>query len=156
MLGPTAAAISCPALASAESTMTDALEPIRLSIETPADPETAWGAITDPDRIAEWFTDASPLGRVGDPYRLDFGDSAVDGHVLAVDPGRHFAHSWSWDGADPSEQTVVSWTVEPLGRGGSRIVLEHAGWADGDDTPRDDHLGYWESYLEDLAALLAG
>ena len=139
-----------------DSTMTDALEPIRLSIETPADPETAWAAITDPDRIAEWFTDASPLGSVGDPYRLDFGDSAVDGHVLSVEPGRHFAHSWSWDGADPSEQTVVSWTVEPLGRGGSRIVLEHAGWAAGDDTPRDDHLGYWEAYLEDLAALLAG
>jgi len=47
--------------------MTAPLEPIRLSIETPADPETAWQAITDPDRIAEWFTDASPLGGVGDP-----------------------------------------------------------------------------------------
>jgi uncharacterized protein YndB with AHSA1/START domain len=135
--------------------MTDGLEPIRLSIETPADAETAWQAVTDPDRIAEWFTDASPLGIVGDPYRLDFGDSTVDGHLLAVEPGRHFAHTWSWDGADATEQTVVSWTVEPLGDG-SRIVLEHAGWAEGDDALRDDHLGYWESYLEDLAALLAG
>jgi uncharacterized protein YndB with AHSA1/START domain len=135
--------------------MTDALEPIRLSIETPADAEAAWQAVTEPDRIAEWFTDASPLGRVGDPYRLDFGDSTVDGHLVAVEPGRHFAHTWSWDGADATEQTVVSWTVEPLGDG-SRIVLEHAGWAEGDDALRDDHLGYWESYLEDLAALLAG
>jgi uncharacterized protein YndB with AHSA1/START domain len=59
--------------------MTAPLEPIRLSIETPADPETAWQAISDPDRVAEWFTDASPVGGVGDPYRLDFGDSAVDG-----------------------------------------------------------------------------
>jgi uncharacterized protein YndB with AHSA1/START domain len=135
--------------------MTDPLEPIRLSIETPADAETAWQAITDPDRIAEWFTDASALGRVGDPYRLDFGDSAVDGQVLAVEAGRQFSYSWSWDGGDGSEPTVVSWTVEPLA-GGSRIVLEHGGWADGDDALRGDHLGYWESYLEDLAALLAG
>jgi uncharacterized protein YndB with AHSA1/START domain len=136
--------------------MTAPLEPIRLSIETPADPETAWQAISDPDRVAEWFTDASPLGAVGDPYRLDFGDSAVDGEVLAVEPGHHFAHSWSWDGGDPGDRTVVSWTVEPAGRGGSRIVLEHGGWSDGADALRDDHLGYWESYLEDLAALLAG
>jgi uncharacterized protein YndB with AHSA1/START domain len=136
--------------------MTTKLEPIRLSIETPADAETAWQAISDPDRLAEWFTDASPLGGVGDPYRLDFGDSAVDGLVLAVEPGRHFAHTWSWDGGESSEQTIVSWTVEPLGRDGSRVVLEHGGWADDDDALRDDHLGYWESYLEDLAALLAG
>jgi uncharacterized protein YndB with AHSA1/START domain len=134
--------------------MTTALEPIRLTIETPADAETAWQAITDPDRIADWFTDASPLGAVGDPYRLDFGDSAVDGRVLALDRGHSFAHSWAWDGAD-AEQTVVTWTVDALD-GGSRIVLEHGGWADGDDALRDDHLGYWESYLEDLAALLAG
>ena len=41
--------------------------------------------------------------------------------------------------------------------GGSRITLEHGGWPEttGDDTTRDDHLGYWEAYLEDLAALLA-
>ena len=135
--------------------MTDPLEPIRLSIETPADAETAWLAITDPDRIAEWFTDASPLGGVGDAYRLDFGDSAVDGRILAVETGRGFSHTWSWDGGDDTEPTVVSWTVEPL-PGGSRIVLEHGGWADGDDALRGDHLGYWESYLEDLAALLAG
>jgi uncharacterized protein YndB with AHSA1/START domain len=135
--------------------MIDALEPIRLSIETPADAETAWQAITEPDRIAEWFTEASALGRVGDPYRLDFGDSAVDGEVLAVEAGRQFSYSWSWDGGEGAEPTVVSWTVEPLG-GGSRVVLEHGGWADGDETLRGDHLGYWEAYLEDLAALLAG
>jgi uncharacterized protein YndB with AHSA1/START domain len=134
--------------------MTTQLEPIRLTIESPADADTAWQAISDPDRVAEWFTDASPVGAVGDPYRLDFGDSAVEGRILSVEPGRHFAHSWAWDGAD-GDETVVRWTVEAFGTG-SRIVLEHGGWADGDDALRDDHLGYWESYLEDLGALLAG
>jgi uncharacterized protein YndB with AHSA1/START domain len=132
--------------------------PILLTIETPADVETAWEAITDPDRIAEWFTDASPLGKTGDPYRLDFGDSIVDGVVVDVQPGRRFAHTWSWEGADTGEQTLVCWTVEPVAGGGSRISLEHSGWPETtrDDTGRDDHLGYWEAYLDDLAALLAG
>lgn len=134
-------------------------DPIQLTVETPADTDLAWETITDPDRIAEWFTDASPLGRPGDPYRLDFGDSAVDGAVVSVDPGRGFAYTWTWEGSEEgAAETLVSWTVQPLPGGGSTITLEHGGWPEttSDDTARDDHLGYWEAYLEDLAALLAG
>jgi uncharacterized protein YndB with AHSA1/START domain len=133
-------------------------DPIQLAIETPADPETAWLAITDPDRIAEWLTDASPLGVPGDPYRLDFGDGAVAGVVLRVEPGRSFAHTWSWEGAEPDQATIVEWTVEALPAAGSRVRLDHGGWPEttADDSSRDEHLRYWESYLEDLAALLAG
>ena len=136
--------------------MTSTLAPIELSIETPAPPDLSWEAITDPDRIVEWFTTASSLGRPGDAYRLDFGDSVVEGVIVSVDPGRSFSHTWSWD--DPgTETTVVTWTVEPVRGGGSRVLLEHAGWTTGsDETARDDHRGYWQSYLEDLAALLAG
>jgi len=132
--------------------------PIELTIETPADAELAWEAITDPDRIAEWFTDASALGKPGDPYRLDFGDSVVEGAVVSVDPGRSFSHTWAWDGGEDGGETLVTWSVETLAGGGSRITLEHGGWpkTTSDDTARDDHLGYWEAYLEDLAALLAG
>ena len=94
--------------------------PIQLSIETPADLETAWAALTDPDRVTEWFTDVSPLGAPGDPYRIDFGDSSVEGVVVDVQPGRRFAHTWRWEGADADEQTLVSWTVEAVGDDGRR------------------------------------
>ena len=138
--------------------MTVRPQPIELSIETPADPELAWDALTDPDRVAEWFTDATPVGRPGDPYRLDFGDSVVEGAIASVDPGRSFAYTWSWEGSEDGTDTLVTWTVEPLPGGGSRITLEHGGWppTTADDTARADHLGYWEAYLEDLAALLDG
>jgi uncharacterized protein YndB with AHSA1/START domain len=131
--------------------------PIVLSIETPADPETAWEAITDPDRVAEWFADATPLGQPGDAYRLDFGDSVVEGVIVNVEPGRSFAHTWVWEGEDADQATLVTWTVEPIPAGGSHVMLSHGGWPDAtpDDTTRDDHRGYWEAYLEDLAALLA-
>ena len=133
-------------------------EPIVLSIETPADVETAWSALTDPDRVAEWFTDVSPLGAIGDPYRIDFGDSSVEGVIVDVQPEHRFAYTWRWEGSDAGEQTLVSWTVEPVGDDGTRISLEHTGWpaTTADDTTRDDHAGYWQAYLEDLEALLAG
>ena len=138
--------------------MTTKPPPIQLTIETPADAESAWEALTDPDRVAEWLTDASPIGQPGDPYRLDFGDSIVDGVVVDLQPGHRFAHTWLWEGSGAEEQTLVSWTVEPLAHGGSRILLEHGGWpaTTPDDKTRDDHQGYWEAYLDDLAALLAG
>ena len=39
-----------------------------------------------------------------------------------------------------------------------KVTLCHEGWppTTPDDTARDDHLGYWSAYLEDLAALLSG
>ena len=132
--------------------------PIELSIETPADPEAAWEAITDPDRVAEWLTDASPVGHPGDPYRLDFGDSVVDGTVVELEPGRVFSHTWTWEGDEDAPQTLVTWRIEAVPGGGSLVELVHDRWPEttSDDTSRDDHLGYWQAYLEDLLALLSG
>ena len=139
------------------ATMTTALPPIVLEIETAAQPPDAWAALTVPERIVEWFTDASPLGPVGTAYRLDFGDgSVVEGVVTELEPGRRFAHTWAWADAEPGQQTVVSWSVEPLAGGGSRVTLVHDGWTEAglDASAREDHEGYWIGYLEDLAAVL--
>ncbi|HEX5450960.1 MAG TPA: SRPBCC domain-containing protein [Candidatus Limnocylindrales bacterium] len=138
--------------------MVETLLPITVRFETPASAADTWAALTEPALVAEWFTDASPLGVVGDPYRLDFGDgSVVEGVVLEVDRGHRFAYSWTWLDSDPPTETVVSWTVETLPDGGSRVTLVHDGWAEADADPatRADHEGYWTGYLDDLAALLA-
>jgi len=139
--------------------MAEPLPPIVLTIETPAPPDDVWAALTEPERIAEWFTDASPLGGVGDVYRLDFGDgSVVEGVLTQVEPGRRFAHTWVWADPEPSPETLVTWSVEPIGPGGSRITLTHAGWDEAgvDEATRDDHEAYWSGYLDDLEAILAG
>jgi uncharacterized protein YndB with AHSA1/START domain len=133
------------------------LPPIVLSIETAAAPEAVWSALTEPERIVEWFTEATALGAVGDAYRLDFGDgSAVEGVITLVEPGRRFAHTWTWSDVEPSHETLVTWSIEPIADGGTRVTLTHAGWAEAgaDEAIRDDHEGYWSGYLDDLADLL--
>lgn len=133
--------------------------PIDLTVESAVAPDRAWQALTDPRVIAEWFTDASPVGRVGDPYRLDFGDaSVVEGVVTELEPGRRFSYTWRWSDAESHEETHVAWSVERRDDGGTSIRLVHDGWAEAglDETVRDDHEGYWTGYLEDLAAILAG
>ena len=141
------------------------LPPIILVLETAAPPDEVWTTLTRPERIAEWFTEASPLGAVGEPYRLDFGDgSVVEGIVTSLEPGQSFSHTWAWaddDGADDPatpRATEVTWLVEPLDGGGTRVTLTHGGWdaAGIDDATRDDHEAYWSGYLDDLEAILAG
>ena len=138
--------------------MGERLPPIIIQIETPAPPVEAWAALTEPDRIAEWFTDASPLGGVGDAYRLDFGDgSVVEGVIREVELGRRFAHTWAGADIEPPQETLVTWSVEALPDGGGRVTLVHDGWSEAgaDRATRGDHEGYWTGYLDDLAEVLA-
>lgn len=132
--------------------------PIDRSIRTIADLETAWRTISEPERVVLWFTDVSPLGPVGSPYRIDFGDgSVVAGTVVAIEPGRRFAHTWAWEGAVPAEVTRVEWSVAPQPDGGSVVRLVHDGWETaGGETARDEHDGYWAGYLDDLSDVLGG
>jgi uncharacterized protein YndB with AHSA1/START domain len=137
--------------------MPDPIDPIVLTADTTGHPDAAWAALTRPERIVEWFTDASPVGAVGDPYRLDFGDgSVIEGRIARLEPNRVLSYTWAWADAEPREETVVTWRLEPLPTGGTRILLEHDGWteAGSDVVTRNEHAGYWEGYLEDLAAVL--
>lgn len=132
--------------------------PIDLSIESDVPLERAWATLTDPVLVATWLTDASKVGRVGDPYRLDFGDgSVIEGVIAEIERGRRFAYTWIWAGSAPHEETQVTWTVERRDGGGTTIRLVHDGWAESgqDEAARNDHEGYWVGYLEDLAAILA-
>ena len=132
--------------------------PIDLMVETDVAPDRVWAALTEPRLVAEWLTDASPVGRIGDPYRLDFGDgSVVEGVVTDLEPGRRFAYTWHWAGAEIHEETLVDWSVERRDDGGTSVRLVHDGWGEAglDESVRDDHEGYWAGYLEDLAAVLA-
>ena len=136
---------------------TPKISPIHLNRRVRTPRAAAWAAITEPDQVAQWFATVTPLGKVGDPYRIEFEDgSAVVGRLLAIDPGRRFVHGWAWEGDEAGATTRVTWAVEPMSTGGSRIVLEHDGWADAGlgQSDRDEHAGYWEAYLDDLRALL--
>lgn len=135
------------------------VEAIELTIETPAGPALAWAYLTEPDLVAEWFTEVAALGAIGDVHRIDFGEgSVVEGEILELEPGRRFAHGWAWTDAERLSErpTRVEWRVEPLSGGGSRIRLRHDGWAEAgaDDAIRDDHEAYWSGYLDDLRDLL--
>lgn len=69
--------------------------------------EKVWGALTIPERIADWFTDMQfiPEPRLGARVELRFPDddppyAMLQGEVLAFEPPRLFVWSWN-DGVNP-------------------------------------------------------
>lgn len=136
---------------------TSAIAPIRIVGETLAPPETVWAALTEPDQVARWFAESTPIDDgEGAVYAIDFGDgNVIDGVIHELIPGRRLTYTWQWRGQEAGP-TLVTWDVEAVESEGTKITLTHDGWveAGADEAIRDDHAGYWEGYLADLLDLL--
>jgi uncharacterized protein YndB with AHSA1/START domain len=81
--------------------------------------EKVWAALTVPERIADWFTDMTfvPEARLGARVELRFDEppyQMVNGEVVAFDPPRLFAWTWSHESHPHS---VVRCELEPDGDG---------------------------------------
>jgi uncharacterized protein YndB with AHSA1/START domain len=87
------------------------------------DRETVWRMLTEPQQFVQWLAPGSIELREGGRVHIDFGDSGVviDSTVLAFDPPRLIAYSWSsgteperplrWDLAAASEGTALTLTM---------------------------------------------
>ncbi|HYH30583.1 MAG TPA: SRPBCC family protein [Pseudonocardia sp.] len=77
-------------------------------------PEKVWRAMTEPERLADWFpARITPELRVGGAVAFEFGD---DGVVTDLDPPRLIAYTWGGD--------HLRWELRPEGAG-TRLVLVH-------------------------------
>ena len=136
--------------------MSETLPPIVLEIVAAVPAADAWTVLTDPARVADWLTDVTPLGAVGDPYRLDFGDgSIVDGVVQLVEPGHRFAHTWAWLDVSPRQETVVTWTLSPA-EGGTNVRMEHSGFRPEDEGFHQGAGHGWRKMVDGLERVAAG
>ncbi|HZZ67516.1 MAG TPA: SRPBCC family protein [Phenylobacterium sp.] len=113
--------------------------------------EKVWAAITVPERIAEWFTEATVDLRIGGTVTLNWPEDnyRMSGVIIELDPPRLFA--WTW----PHEQhpdSVVRWELSPDGDG-CRLTLTQTGMVD--PVLRSVAAG-WHTYLECLAGGVDG
>ena len=131
----------------------------RPRVRDPGTAGEAWAALTEPDLVAEWFTDASPLGRVGRPVppRLRRRQRGRGRHPRARARPRVRPHVGlgrrgpaAGDARHLDRRAAARWRraghprPRRLGRGRRRRDRS------GTTTRR-----YWSGYLDDLAALLA-
>jgi uncharacterized protein YndB with AHSA1/START domain len=104
---------------------------IQLEFDYAHPPAAVWEAITDPKRLGEWLmpNDFAPV--VGHRFRFTMPpkpgfDGIIYCEVKEIDPPRRLVYTWS--GKWGSEDTIVTWTLEPTAAGGTRLTLTHAGF----------------------------
>jgi uncharacterized protein YndB with AHSA1/START domain len=147
------------------------LDTIEKHILINAPAETVYQVITEPDHIAQWFTDAADLDPVpGREGSLTFTDRAtsqpmaVNLTVQAAEPPHRFAFRWAYpDGEQPREgnSLLVEFTLTPEGTS-TRLRVTESGFA-ALSRPESDKAAYyqdhdkgWDTHLASLKNHVAG
>lgn len=106
--------------------------------------EKVWAALTVPERLTDWFAEASvDRMAVGGTIQLYFtgADYRSIARITAYDPPRTIA--WTWSDPDGSKASNVRFDLEPDGDG-CRLTLTHS------DLPVNEARGVapgWHAHL---------
>ena len=137
-------------------------------IDIAAPPSRVFAALTDPEQLQRWFTDAScPVkfwrmdAHLGGSYsyateKSNFVVNGVDefkchGEITEIDPPRLLVYTWfgNWH-LDPPKETVVRWELTPT-VSGTHVKVTHGGLAQ-EPEARKDYSGGWAGVVEKLKA----
>ncbi|WP_327583769.1 SRPBCC domain-containing protein [Nonomuraea sp. NBC_00507] len=137
-------------------------------IEAPVD--VVWGAVTEPDQISSWFTNAAVIDvREGGKGALTWTDRAAiditepvtaEITVVTLDRPRLFSFRWAYpEGAVPREgnSVLVEFTLTPEGES-TRLRVTESGLSEIDWTEEQkatytqEHTHGWSKHLADLVA----
>lgn len=133
---------------------------VRAEVQIGASRETVWRAIVDPELTRQYVygtrlrTTLVPGSRYA--YVADGEVEAVNGEVLACEPGRRLVLTWAahWDPeVEKDAPSRVSWELQDLGAGRTRLSVVHdrfagrtATWASSKDA--------WTFLLSSLKSLV--
>ena len=132
--------------------MPEGLFEMRFERLIPRPIERVWGALTIPERLADWFGEPVEIDlRVGGNYLVMFPgglDDLVEGRIIACEPPRVLAFEWFGTGGN----TVVRWELAPLADG-CRLVFHQTGltpwWFLGG-------AAGWADFVDDLVSVASG
>jgi uncharacterized protein YndB with AHSA1/START domain len=118
----------------------------------PHPPERVWHALVDPAELGTWLMPTDFVPEVGRTFTFDARPALgmVAGEVLEVEAPRLLRCRWSGQFGD----TEVSFELTPVDAG-TRLRLEHRGWAPRDEAERDGFDAGWADKLrKDLPEVL--
>ncbi|MDH3235453.1 MAG: SRPBCC domain-containing protein [Alphaproteobacteria bacterium] len=137
-------------------------ERLTLRLTVPMRALTVWQALTARAHIARWWGEHVRLeprlgGRFVERWRNDGRDIVTTGAIIAWDPPRELALSWSDD--DWTAATELRITLQDVDEG-CLITLDHGGWerlAESHRAPLiEAHADGWVRHLDNLGRYLSG
>lgn len=132
-------------------------EEVRKSIVVDATPSEVFKALTDEKELVRWMPNQARFDpRVGGEYEFKYNwadrnvDGVVRGRVLEFTQNKKLSYTWDslrTDFSGPRTEAIVSWTLEELPDGKTRVTLVHSGI--GRQFLQDTERG-WSHYLGQL------
>jgi uncharacterized protein YndB with AHSA1/START domain len=122
-----------------------------------ATPEQVWSALTDPQKTTSYYYGTEILSdwQPGSPWTSESGDELyLDGEILEAQAPRRLVQTFHVAIEEPAASdppSRVTWEVDPLGDGLTRVRLIHE---DMPEATRDYVEGGWEHILSGLKTLL--
>lgn len=116
--------------------------------------ERVWRALTDREELAQWLMDNDFEAHPGctfqfrDKPRPGF-DGTVKCQVIEMEAPRRLAYSWM----SGDLHTIVRFLLEPVPGGGTRLILEHSGFAGAGGTMISALLAWNRKLREALPAI---
>jgi uncharacterized protein YndB with AHSA1/START domain len=120
------------------------------AVEVDAPRERVWHLLTDPEELPRWWPDAAQLEPgVGGRIVLAFGPGDVSGKITRWEPPTELGFTWEASNL-PGVQLHVSFTVDDLGGGRSRVSVVHSGFEAAPAEAREAVVDGWERFLPRL------
>jgi uncharacterized protein YndB with AHSA1/START domain len=123
------------------------------AVEVDAPPQRIWELLTDPAELPRWWPDAAELEpRVGGRVVLRFGPGNVSGEITTWEPPSSLGFTWIPSNM-PDVELHVTFTVDDLGDGRSRVSVVHTGFEGAPAGEREAVVGGWAHFLPRLAEI---
>lgn len=132
-----------------------------------ADVTVVWGALTEPDQVAQWFGDRAEIDlRVGGAVRFSWPAGEIStGVVTILEPTSRFGFSWDVFGTvlESSVFTTVEFWLRST-EGGTTVRVEESGLeavslsgvAPNLDELFEEHVDGWRNEMSDLVRYVEG
>ena len=130
---------------------------LRKTIVVDATPEVVFKALTDEKELVEWMpTSAKMDARVGGEYEFRYYwpernvDSTSWRKILELVPNRKLSYTWNARKSGspmPFNASIVTWILEELPEGKTRVTLTHSGES---KEVRQDRDRGWTHFLAEL------
>jgi len=114
---------------------------IKKHIVIDASPEVVFKAITDPKELTNWFPDQAILeAKVGGKMKFSFNKGKEDEHedcsgaegiIIDFIPNTKISYTWEKHDTPDFPRTVVTWELEEIENGRTRVNLLHTGFESG-------------------------
>jgi len=128
-----------------------------MHVDLPQSPEKVWRALTNPELVSKWLmktTDIKPVVGAAFTFRIEPSpawEGVVQCEILEQEPHTRLRYSWRALGVD----TIVTWTLAPTASGGTRLGLEHSGFAPEQRQASAGARHGWAKKISTLEELLA-